>query len=233
MRSLTRNLRLKLPCSIISARLDCQHHVRPFAGISNQDKEKQSLQIASDLHLEMTNRKFEDLIRPTAPYLALLGDIGVVGCDKPQHYPRYRDFMSYCSQQFRGVFIIPGNHEYYSNIDIEMDHIRVEDRIRSICERFPNLLLLQNKAIHFGRRKIIGSTLWSHVPSYASPTVEDAIGDYRRIYNQQPLTLTRCESKGITARNWNFITPADTNTWHRSAVKFIETELAASSEIGE
>lgn len=68
-----------------------------------------TLQYASDLHLEMLKTIPDNLIVPSAPYLALLGDIA------SPFKPHYYNFLAQMSQQFRMVFIIAGNHEYYGH----------------------------------------------------------------------------------------------------------------------
>jgi len=68
------------------------------------------IQILSDVHTEFFNNldslpKFE----ARAPYLALLGDIGVIGKLK-----QYESFLLSQAQQFEKVLVISGNHEYYT-----------------------------------------------------------------------------------------------------------------------
>lgn len=72
-----------------------------------------SLQIASDLHLEHGGRPSER-IRPSAPVLALLGDVGSPGYS-PECAEEYGDFLMQQSANFDKVFVLAGNHEYYSS----------------------------------------------------------------------------------------------------------------------
>lgn len=73
-----------------------------------------AVQIISDLHLEspMTYDLFD--ITPTAPYLALLGDIGYIEA----HNADCLAFLTRQLKQFKAVLFVPGNHEAYrSNWD--------------------------------------------------------------------------------------------------------------------
>ena len=61
------------------------------------------IQIASDLHLEVRPKiTFKELLEPTAPVLALLGDIA------PLNNPNLRPFMEWCSEHWDTVIWIPG-----------------------------------------------------------------------------------------------------------------------------
>jgi hypothetical protein len=65
------------------------------------------LQILSDLHLEAPKAYDIFTITPSAPYLALLGDIG---CIKDEEY---FTFLTTQLVQFEIVFLLLGNHEPY------------------------------------------------------------------------------------------------------------------------
>ncbi|KAH9216694.1 hypothetical protein DL95DRAFT_387456 [Leptodontidium sp. 2 PMI_412] len=65
------------------------------------------IQILSDLHLEAPKGYDVFEITPSAPYLALIGDIG---------YTNDQDYFTFLEKQlanFKIVFIILGNHEPY------------------------------------------------------------------------------------------------------------------------
>jgi ankyrin repeat protein len=71
-------------------------------------KENFTIQVASDLHLEFykEEKDLSNLIIPSAPYLALLGDIGL-----PIKRPNYKQFLLDMSEKFEIVFVLAGNHE--------------------------------------------------------------------------------------------------------------------------
>ena len=95
--------------------------------------------------------------------LALLGDIG-----NPTH-KNYIQFLSYCSDMFKNVYLLSGNHEYYiKNIKLENIKNTIETQINKSVETAcritnkENIQYLNNKTIEIEPNKyIIGTTLWS------------------------------------------------------------------------
>lgn len=170
------------------------------------------LQYISDIHLEFFKTdtiKLEDIITPVAPYLAIVGDLG---------YPSskiYDDFISQCSEKFVKVFIISGNHEYYtSSIDTRPTMSETNCQIVLICSKYPNVFFLNNSEYKLDDKTIIlGSTLWSHVPDEKKYLVKQAINDYRNIYV-------------INDRGYKvLVTTVDTNQLFNENVKWLTGKL--------
>lgn len=119
--------------------------------------ETYKLQYASDLHLKADSPPFNILIEPVAPDLALCGDIG------NPFSSVYSDFIKWVSNRWSRVFLIAGNHEYFSeNPNIVMSD--VEDQIRMVAYNAgPNVIFLQKETYSIDAYKIIvvGSTLWT------------------------------------------------------------------------
>ncbi|WP_088653547.1 metallophosphoesterase [Geofilum rhodophaeum] len=70
------------------------------------------VQYCSDLHLEFfQNAKFlnENPIKPVGDILVLAGDIIYWEQENFKHW-----FFDYISDNFKEVYYIPGNHEFYS-----------------------------------------------------------------------------------------------------------------------
>lgn len=118
------------------------------------DDDKFKIQIASDLHIEncihdKNNIKqlFNTIIHPSAPTLALLGDIGVVGDNSINGYQAYKDFLLEASDRFERVIVIAGNHEYYSTEDLKISYSTIEELINNICASRRNLYFLQRNSI--------------------------------------------------------------------------------------
>lgn len=63
------------------------------------------LQFCSDIHVEFGTEGF---LKPEAPFLALLGDIGLTAESD------YRTYLLKQSEKFEKVFVIAGNHEFYN-----------------------------------------------------------------------------------------------------------------------
>jgi len=121
--------------------------------------ENYKLQYVSDIHLEKDRPNFSLLIQPSAPDLALCGDIG------DPYSQTYADFLSWCSKHWQRVFIITGNHEYFTDTpqpNKTMDHI--DHHIATLCNRISNNLFFLQKSIYFIEEykiAVLGATLWS------------------------------------------------------------------------
>jgi len=210
------------------------HDEREAAGLDMQSVEELRVQIASDLHLEMYEHELpalEELLQPSAPVLALLGDISALGNGRGM--AAFEALLSSCHSRWEQVLFIPGNHEFYS---IERGANRrtvgdVMEYLRSLSLKWPNVRLLDNEAITIGGVRVVGATLWSHVPPCqtvdgphrqgedATSTVEFRMNDYRQIFI--------APEPGKRPRE---LTAHDTNSWHQQALAFIDHEVAQATE---
>ena len=115
------------------------------------------LQFVSDLHLNLRPKEtFETMLTPTAPILALLGDIA------PVRHPNLRQFMEWCSQRWETILYIPGNeeliHKDYS-IETALKNLQV------VCSRYPNVhVLYRDSFISDDGLIVLGCTFWSCIP---------------------------------------------------------------------
>jgi predicted MPP superfamily phosphohydrolase len=152
-----------------------------------------SFQYFSDIHLEQfTNSNDPDQcdslkpilnlddfkIVPLAQYLIIAGDIGNPYDDS------YVSFLGNMSTKFKKVFIIPGNHEYYVNINKDKhDWInKVDTYIKDICEdHFDNVVMLQNESYDIENTNItiFGTTLWSVIDR--TKPIDKIMNDYLKI----------------------------------------------------
>lgn len=82
-----------------------------------------------------------------------------------------------------------------------------------------NLFFLNRKSLVVNGFRVIGATLWSHVPVAAMPHVEAGVNDYHRIW-RQPLP-----SFGGKPGPKALIDALETNRWHSLDRTFIEREL--------
>lgn len=129
------------------------------------------IQYTSDIHLELykTIPDFRTLLKPCAPYLALAGDIG--------HPAQLRELFSWASPQWKRIFYIAGNHEYYgANYDTR------QKELEELSAAYTNLYFL-----HAGKPSVyceeenvavIGTTLWTHVSKAGD---WKTVADYSRI----------------------------------------------------
>jgi predicted phosphohydrolase len=120
-------------------------------------------------------------INPSAPYLVLAGDIGI-----PQ-LPTYEQLLTRESQRFHTVFVVAGNHEFYNG-----EYTAVKFSIAAICKKFPNVVFLDKTSywLQESKVRVLGTTLWSHVPAQNAPDVQNGLNDYRLIkYSSRALTV--------------------------------------------
>ena len=125
------------------------------------------IQYVSDLHLEYHDEIIK--LPVTAEYLALAGDIG---------YPskaNYGKFIEWCSDNYKCIFLIIGNHEYYHENDMNT----TKDKIVEIVSNFSNVYLLDNNKIEIEGWIVLGTTLWSHIPDIVN--IDRYINDYKYI----------------------------------------------------
>jgi hypothetical protein len=145
------------------------------------------IQYVSDIHLEFYDKvPFPLLVNPNARYLALAGDIG-----HPAH-ANYNAFFQHVSSNWDRVFYVPGNHEYYnkkpSNKWKYVKPQTMEERdvdIRGVVSQYPNVHLLtpESPSIHLDNENIaiVGSTLWSHIPTELHGDIRRRMNDYNYI----------------------------------------------------
>ncbi|KAK2597820.1 hypothetical protein N8I77_012581 [Diaporthe amygdali] len=141
-----------------------------------------NIQILSDLHLETPKAyDFYETI-PTAPHLALLGDIGCV-CD-----PGYLTFLTAQLKQFKIVFHVLGNHEPYcsswNSVIAKLRMFEKENRQQRAAD--PSLgeyILLNQNEYHLPEYNItiLGCTLFSHIPKTSLADVSFGLNDFFRI----------------------------------------------------
>lgn len=155
----------------------------------------------SDIHLEMQRRVKLDNFS-CFKNLFLLGDIGRI--DQPE----YHKFIKYFSNKFENVFVILGNHEYYSRKYTMYD-------LENMCKFPSNAHVLQNskKYINLDNNKVtdvkkegnyiklIGSTLWSNITKQASVHMND----YHMIYTHENKKLTPDFSRELFITNKKYI----------------------------
>lgn len=135
--------------------------------------------------------------------LLLAGDID----DNKNH--RLKMFLEDCSNRFKEVVYISGNHEYWgTNI------IRNHEKLQEICKQYENVHYLNNQVFSISGIDIIGCTLWSDLKPQEM-SLSNLMNDYKRIRH------------GTKARPFDRkLTTFDTCTLHKESVDFIKNALA-------
>ena len=162
------------------------------------------IQFTSDLHLEFYKEDMDikTWLIPSAPYLAILGDLG---------YPYHKNFMEFLSQVskiYKKVFFVPGNHEYYQ-YDVQKAQTieEINLKIKKICSSFDNVFMLNNNEYILDNYIILGTTLWSKIPEEYEEMIKYNINDYNDIYynlnNEKRLITTQfINAEYIKNLNW-------------------------------
>lgn len=175
---------------------------------------KMKFQLVSDLHLEFDPKPN---IQPLTDTLFLGGDIG---------YPNkieYKEFLFDMASKFKNVYLVAGNHEFYKN-----EYHLAKEQIQKLCNEKSNLHFLdRSEIVHHDlendeKFRIVGCTLWSHVPPNSESIVGYMINDYRYIQYNDPVTRIK-----------RMLKVSDTNRFHNEDVKFIESKIATAAKHGE
>lgn len=126
-------------------------------------------QYASDLHLEFDDNYhflMSNKIKPVAPYLILAGDIDIIS-DGRVTRPEY---FQYLSDNWKEVFIIPGNHEFYKKGNVAASY-NLELTIHS------NVRYLNHQVITIEGVDFIFTTLWSRINT---SLIKNYIADFKQ-----------------------------------------------------
>lgn len=133
-------------------------------------------QIFSDIHLTEIEEKtsqnnfvfdFEKAfpkVSEKCEILFLAGDIGQITS------PIYEKFFDYVSSNWKFVFYVLGNNEYYISKNLQIPHTQVLKLYKDFFKtKYPNVYLLENEIIYLPvsedgikTLRIMGCTLWSH-----------------------------------------------------------------------
>lgn len=195
------------------------------------------IQIVSDLHLEFWDKKPEktNFITPSAPILALLGDICC--CADVADIAIYERFLMRTAPNFLYVIIVAGNHEYYVNEQRKISNADsidgINQKIEQMCDRCIKTIqsaggktlaikYLQNKAFQMKVKDQVfifaGSTLWTTIPKEKCELILQSMSDYEHIYVRD----------GAKTR---LLQPRDVNEMNLTAKKFILRQISRAKKI--
>lgn len=162
------------------------------------------IQYASDIHLELSdNSRFINSIpfEVTGEVLVFAGDIGYL---RDKTLPNMK-FWKWASANYREVLLVPGNHEFYGNVDV----LAYGDSWSH--EILPNVHYYQNMVVRIDDTDFILSTLWSHIQPQDEYFVSRGMNDFRQIrYDGCRFTID------------------DFNAEHQKCLSFIKQSVAAS-----
>ncbi len=154
------------------------------------------IQYCSDLHLEFqsnSNWLKSNPIKPIGEILLIAGDTYYLGKEFTKH-----KFFDFVSENFKTVFLIPGNHEFYGGYDAKLClQENYELQIRE------NVFLVNNTSKEIDGVKFIFSSLWSRIVNQVGPIL-GSLNDFRLInLNNQKLTINGFNS--MFGKSWEYI----------------------------
>ena len=163
------------------------------------------IQYASDLHLELSgNSKYvkEIPFEVTGDILVLAGDTAYL---RDKNLPNSK-FWKWASENYREVFLVPGNHEYYGFSDV------LENGDSWSREILSNVHYHQNKVVRVDDTDFILSTLWSQINPANEFAIWQGMSDFYQIrYGGKPFM------------------PGHFNDEHRKCLEFIKKSVAGSN----
>ncbi|PSN60067.1 ser/Thr protein phosphatase-like protein superfamily [Corynespora cassiicola Philippines] len=172
-----------------------------FSGQSSRT----TFQIMSDLHLEVGQQYSTFNIDTFADYLILAGDVG-----RLVDYESLLGFLKTQTDQFKRVFYVLGNHEFYGGTyDAGLQTAARLEKEPSLNGRLV-LLHRTRHEVPESNISILGCTLWSSIHSSAAEIVRSKVKDHRNIQNWT-----------IEQHNANF---AFDEEWLRNEVEAIRNE---------
>ena len=162
------------------------------------------IQYISDIHLEFYNLSKIIKLIPSAPILCLAGDIGNPLLEN------YEIFLKWCSENYKKIFIISGNHEYYN----KKYYIHEVDKIiQNKVNLYDNITFLNNKIEIYENFTFIGCTLWSSIPTNIKRYELNSFNDFKKI---RSLTIEKYDL--LFAKNLLFIKNALTNENNKNII---------------
>jgi predicted phosphodiesterase len=166
--------------------------------------------VMSDLHLEIDKRVLPEF-PALAPNLILAGDIG-----RPDIASLQEFLLAQC-ERFEHIFYVAGNHCFYQGIYEE----RLE-QLQQLDNLHPHIHFLHNKSYLLPNKvRILGTTLWSHVPPEKVDEIHWRLNDYHYI------------STVVDNQTPRLITVEDTNKWHDQQHAWLLEEIQKARENGE
>eukprot|EP00035_Acanthoeca_spectabilis_P018442 m.391573 g.391573 ORF g.391573 m.391573 type:complete len:313 (+) comp16760_c1_seq7:3989-4927(+) len=223
-----------------------------------------AIQIASDLHLEFYSSSkgglppFEEIIQPSAPVLALVGDIS-----DEKGRQLYEAFLAEACGRFKTVVVVLGNHEFYSKHEvpnpdstIPLTFVLSSFTKSQTCWR---LILRFTLCLQRGNDRHIPPVTMDKVIAYVRglkglrfPNLELLDNDGvtldgvrvlgSTLWSDVPPSATQAVERGLNDYHRIFIGAeggvprrlrvADTNRLHAEAVAWIERETAEAKERG-
>jgi predicted phosphodiesterase len=165
-----------------------------------------SFQVFSDLHLDdkiHSDINFETRFprKKDVDILFLAGDIGLATTEI------YKRFFEYVSSEWKHIFYVLGNHEYYISSGLKISIGEVLRLYKDYFKiNFPNVRLLERSStkLYIGNGKmirILGCTLWSR----ATPKTMHLTQSFSKILNERLEYITCREYNALNRKSHEWL----------------------------
>ena len=177
--------------------------------------------LCSDLHLEFAPIELNNT--EGADVLVLSGDICIakeLGYTDTGRSVRFMDFFTHCSEQFKDVIYIMGNHEHYHG-----DFTKSYDQLITALAHLPNIHVLEKEHVTIGDVTFIGGTLWTDMNQEDPLTMQAIAGmmnDFRIVDNGKKVVQFR-DSDGNTHERVGRLMPEDVVVEHKQMLEYIRS----------
>jgi len=218
----------------------------PAPLVSSAPAPRFRLQIASDIHAEFYRggegaadppaaalARSDEVLLPSARHLALLGDIGLIGSRE------LRDFVYAAAERFDRVFLLSGNHEFYSpdgNADEGAPTFSQRRReLAELCAASPGgrVVLLDRTSLLVDGVRVLGCTLWTDVPDSAAAPLTAAMRDYH-VIRPDDAPPRSAELRGFSLERARVAALlAQLRAEHARDAAWLEEELRGAAQRGE
>jgi predicted phosphodiesterase len=185
--------------------------------------------LASDIHLEFGTIELNNT--ENADVLILSGDICLakdLSFLESARSETWMKFFRHCSEQFKNVIYIMGNHEHYHG-DIAQSY----NQIKGALSDFSNIHVMEKESITFGDVTFICGTLWTDMNKEDPSTIYGIKGymnDYRIIEDSAHPVHYRDTDGNFHTRTGMF-SPEQSVEEHKAMLKVIdEVTKGRSSE---
>jgi predicted phosphodiesterase len=187
------------------------------------------IQYVSDIHTELRKWNNIPIIPPIEDgcCLVLGGDIG-----NPFSL-EYERFLSKHCMLYEWIFVIAGNHEYYSSKK-QYTIREVDQRLEDVCSRYPNVIYMNKKKVVIGNTAFLGCTLWSFVTKETETLMNDYLNIYvdttRRAGMFSIPSVTEISKKKYIRENKRLLTFQDVNLLHNDMTKWLYDSIKETQE---
>jgi predicted phosphodiesterase len=176
--------------------------------------------LCSDLHLEFETIELKNT--EGADVLVLSGDICIakdLAFGDSIRSEHWMHFFTQCSEQFKNVIYIMGNHEHYHG-----DIAKSYDQLKEALAELPNIHVMEKEFITFGDVTFIAGTLWTDMNKEDPNTlyaIKGYMNDYRIIENSAHHVHFRDADGNFHTRTGRF-SPEQSVKEHKAMLKLID-----------